>query len=128
MRFGNLLNTATSFLTDTLGKVNKFAEPIRGVARAIDQLGIGGGRVGRFVNKGLGFADKAQRSLTEFGEMSPAQKAERLGSLAGRAGGSLLGQGLERLGAGGGQAREVGRGLGQIGGGFLSQGLQRLLG
>lgn len=128
MRFGNIFRRGVHFLGDTLGKALSFAPGIRTGAKALDQLGVGGGRLGGFVDRAIGMGERAQRSLREFGEMTPAQQSKRLGSLAGKFGGSLLGQGLERAGADRGQARAVGRGLGQLGGNFLSQGLQRLLG
>jgi hypothetical protein len=128
MRFGNMFRRGIHFLGDTLGKALSFAPGIKMGAKALDTLGVGGGRLGGMVDRGFGIAEKAQRSLREFGEMTPGQQAKRLGGLAGKFGGSLLGQGLERVGAERGQARAVGRGLGQLGGNFLSQGLQRLLG
>ena len=127
MRFGNMFRRATHFLTDTLGKALSHGGAVRGIAKGLDQLGVGGGRLGGFVDKGLGLAEKAHRSLTEFGEMTPAGQSKRLGDLAGRGLSSLFGQAASRLG-GGPEAMRVGRGLGQLGGNFMSQGLQRLLG
>ena len=128
MRFGNMFRRAVSFLGDGLQKIHKFANPIRGVAKALDTLGVGGGRLGGFVEKGLGLADVGSRSLKEFEEMTPKKQAERLGALAGEKGGMILGQGLERAGTTPGLGMGIGRGLGQLGGKFMSQGLQRLFG
>ena len=122
-----MFRRATHFLGDTLGKALRFAPAIKQGAKALDSLGVGGGRLGGFVDRAVDIGGKAQRSISEFGEMTPRQQAQRLGGLAGKFGGSLLGQGLERVGAQRGQAQSVGRGLGQLGGNFLSQGLQRLL-
>lgn len=122
-----MLNKGVHFLTDTLGKVNGMSGGIRGIAKGLDQMGVGGGRIGGFVNRGLDFAGKAERSLREFGGMSPAQKSKRLGNLAGRGLSSVFGQANDRLG-GGAAGAAVGRGLGQMGGNFISQGLSRLLG
>lgn len=126
MRFGNMFRRGVHFLTDTLGKALSLAPGIRTGAKALDQLGVGGGRIGGFVDRGLNLAGKAERSLREFGEMTPEKQSKRLGELAGRGLSSLFGQAGSRLG--GAEAMKVGRGLGQLGGNFMSQGLQRLLG
>lgn len=122
-----MFRKATHFLTDTLGKALSHGGAIRGIAKGLDQLGVGGGRLGGFVDKGLGLAEKAHRSLGEFGEMTPKQQAGRLGSLAGKGLSTMFGMAANRMG-GGPEAMKVGRGLGQMGGNFMTQGLQRLLG
>ena len=127
MRFGNMFRKGIHFLTDSLGKALSYGGAIKGVAKGLDQLGVGGGRLGGYVDTGLDLAGKAQRSLREFGEMTPGQQSKRLGELAGRGLSSVFGMASDRLG-GGSQGRAVGRGLGQMGGNFMSQGLQRLLG
>ena len=121
-----MFRRAMSFLGDNLAKVHKYANPIRGMAKALDTLGVGGGRLGGFVERGLGLADAGSRSLKEFQEMTPKQQSGRIGSLVGDAGGKILGEGLSKLGADPRVSQGIGRGLGQLGGSFLSSGLQRL--
>ena len=123
-----MFRRAMSFLGDSLGKVNKYASPIRTVGKALDSLGVGGGRIGGFLERGLGLADAGARSLKEFGEMTPEQQSKRLGALAGAAGGGLIDKGLRGLGADPRLSSGISRGLGQLGGSFLSGGLRRLLG
>lgn len=119
MRFGNVFRKAIGFLGDGANKLMRFSQPIRGAAKAFDSLGIAS-PVSGFVDKGLGVLQRGAEGLKAFGEMSPKQQAERIGSLAGEKAGQLIGKGLGDQG--------LGRGIGQMGGNFLSQGLQRLLG
>jgi len=128
MKFGSFLRKGVHFLNDTLGKALKFAPGIRTGAKALDQLGVGGGNLSSMADRAIQFGDRANRSLTEFEEMTPDQQAKRLGTFAGDRVGGLLGQGLERLGGDPTISRSAGRGLGQLGGNFLSQGLQRFFG
>lgn len=118
MRFGNMFRRGVHFLTDSLGKALSLAPGIKTGAKALDQLGVGGGRLGGFVDRAVGLGQKAHDSLSQFGEMTPDQQAKRLGNLAGKGLSNLFAQS-----SGGGRP-----GLGQFGGNFMSQGLQRLLG
>lgn len=77
--FGNLFRRGIRFLGDTLGKVNKFAPVISQAGKLADSLGVGGGRLGGLIQKGLGFAEMGRKRLKEFEEKSPSQQAQTIG-------------------------------------------------
>lgn len=77
--FGNLFRRGIRFLGDTLGKVNKFAPAISQAGRLADSLGVGGGRLGGLIGKGLQFAEMGRRRLKEFEDKTPSQQAQTLG-------------------------------------------------
>ena len=122
--FGSMFRSAVGFLTDKLGKFLQNGDHIRGAAKAMDSLGVGGGRLGGLVDKGFGLA----RSAKQFLSKSPKGMAEAIGRAAAAPLGSLVERGAKRIGSPEDIARKAGQGIGQLGGQFLSQGLQRILG
>lgn len=95
--FGDLFRRGVRFLGDALGKVNKFAPAISQVGQLADTLGIGGGRIGGLVQKGLRYAETGRRKIKEFEEKSPAQQAETLGRGLGDLATRYLPGALQRL-------------------------------
>lgn len=93
--FGHLLSKGLTFLTDGLKRVNRFAPGISQIAKGVDSLGVGGGTIGRWVDKGLSLARKGERALSEFGMLSKDEKAKLLGSKLGEVATRGLGRFLQ---------------------------------
>lgn len=121
--FGSVFRTATGFLKDGLSKFLRNGDHIRGAAKALDSLGVGGGRLGGMVNKGFSLARGAQQLLSK----GPMGIADAAGRAIGRGVGGLIERTATKLGAPDDLAKRASQGIGQLGGSFLSQGLQRLL-
>lgn len=119
-----MLRSATGFLTNGLGQFLRNGDHIRGAAKALDGLGVGGGRLGGMVDRGFNLARQAQQFLSK----GPAGMAAAAGRAAARGIGGLVQRGATRIGAPEDIARRAGQGIGQLGGQFISQGLSRLLG
>lgn len=119
-----MFRSATGFLKDGLSKFLRNGDSIRGAAKMLDGLGVGGGRLGGMLNKGFSLARGAQQFLSK----GPAGMAQAAGRAAARGLGGLVQRGATKIGAPEDIARRAGQGIGQLGGQFLSQGLQRLLG